>query len=285
MASFQRTPLFEAENSDRYDRQRIIREYQQLKQCNLLVLIDQIIPPGMTFVEELLYQCDPEKPIHLMLASPGGDAETAVRIVRSVQSRCSELTIVIPDMAKSAATILCLGADRLLFGPGGDIGPVDPQLRLADGFASAKDVVESVAEAERRIKDNPATFPLFANLLAQVNMIAVEQARAALDRSSALVREALSSNPRRGAKAVGRLAAKLQTPLIDEPTSHSAVTSCAAAKRFGLPAAEADPSSAEWRLLWGLWARYFDLGAFPAGRTAVYEAETASHVFDRGQRR
>jgi len=54
----------------------------------------------------LLFDCDPNRPLHLLLASPGGDGETAIRMVRSIQARCSELTLIIPDMAKSAATLL-----------------------------------------------------------------------------------------------------------------------------------------------------------------------------------
>ncbi|PIE27438.1 MAG: hypothetical protein CSA58_04290 [Micrococcales bacterium] len=90
-------------------------------------MIDRIFPDNMTYLEELLHPLDCSKPLHVVLASPGGDGETAIRIVRALQARCSELTILLPDMAKSAATILCLGADRIIFGPGGDLGPVDPR--------------------------------------------------------------------------------------------------------------------------------------------------------------
>lgn len=275
--------MFEAQHSERYARQQYIREYQDLTGANLIVMIDQIFPDNMTYLEELLFSCDPTKPIHLMLASPGGDGETAIRIIRSLQSRCSELTMLLPDMAKSAATLVCLGADRLLFGPGGDLGPGDPQMRLGAGsLASAKEIVEAVDEAERRITSNPDTFPLFSSLLSDVNMLMVEQARSALDRSGALVREALQANGRRSPDEVETLAQQLHRPLIEEPTSHSAVIPCDAAAAFGLPATSADPSSEPWRLIWALWTRYFTLGCFPAGQVAVYEGEKASLVMRPG---
>jgi ClpP class serine protease len=128
-----RTPLFEAQHASRYDRQALIRSYEELTDAALIVLIDQIFPEGMTLLEELLFDCDPTKPLHLLLASPGGDGETAIRMVRSIQARCSELTVIVPDMAKSAATLLCLGADKILMGPAGDLGPVDPQFPLPAG--------------------------------------------------------------------------------------------------------------------------------------------------------
>lgn len=277
-AQFSRTPLFIAQHSERYARQDLIRRYQDLTGASLIVMIDQIFPDNMTYIEELLHPLDSSKPLHLMLASPGGDGETAIRIVRALQARCTELTVVLPDMAKSAATILCLGADRLVFGPGGDLGPVDPQMRYPNGtLASAKELVEAVDEAERRITANPETYPLFANLLAEVTMIMVEQARNALARSGALVKEGLAASGRTP-DLVDQLAQALRVPLIEEPTSHSAVISVDAAKEFGLPAEAADIDAEEWGIIWSLWTRYFTIGAFPVGPVAVYEGDRASQI-------
>ena len=274
-----RTPLFEAQHSERYARQQLITNYEEITGADLIVMIDQIFPYNMTYLEELLHNCNPQTPTHLLLASPGGDGETAIRIVRSIQSRCTELSILIPDMAKSAATILCLGADKLIFGPGGDLGPVDPQMRFANGtLASAKEIVEAVAEAEQRITANPNTFPLFANLLSDVNMLMIEEARSALHRSEALVKEALASNSSRTPDEVGVLAANLQSPLIEDPASHSAVIPVGSAQEFGLPAFAADSASDSWQIVWALWTRYFGMGAFPEGNTGIYESKLASHI-------
>jgi len=180
-----------------------------------------------------------------------------------MQLRCKELTVVVPDMAKSAATILCLGAHNILMGPGGDLGPIDPQMIFP-------------GEAEERIRANPGSFPLFASLLSDVNMLMVEQAKAALSRSEALMREALSVQGRTR-EEVDALAAKLKEPLIDAPSSHSAVISVDHATGYGLPAESADVNSEEWRLIWELWTRYFSEGCWPAGQEAIYEGIHASH--------
>ncbi|PID54232.1 MAG: hypothetical protein CSA58_04295 [Micrococcales bacterium] len=119
---------------------------------------------------------------------------------------------------------------------------------------------------------------MFANLLAEVTMIMVEQARFALARSGALVEEALSAATERNCKTVKKLARALQEPLIDEPTSHSAVIGCDAAKSLGLPAVSAKPDSEEWALIWALWTRYDAIGAFPAGLVTGYEGDKASQI-------
>lgn len=274
-----RTPLFTALHSERYARQQLIRTYEATTGANLIVLLDQIFPPNMTYLEELIFDCDKSQPLHVLLASPGGDGETAIRMVRSLQSRCSELTVLVPDMAKSAATLLCLGADRILMGPAGDLGPVDPQFQIGGrSLASAKEIVAAIDEAERRVMESPETYPLFAGLLSDVNMLMVEQARSALDRTEALVREALSCCASRTPQDVDVLTTALKAPLIDEPQSHSAVIDVQAAKKFGLPAEPYDLSSGEWGRVWELWTRYFTLGCWPAGFTGVYEGRRASHI-------
>lgn len=274
-----RSPLFFAENRDRYERQELIRKYETATGANLIIIIDQIFQTNMTILEELLFDCDASKDLHVLLASPGGDGETALRMVRSMQNRCKTLTVVVPDMAKSAATILCLGADRILMGPGGDLGPIDPQMILPNhSLVSAKDIVSAVDEAEERVNKNQGAFPLFASLLSDVNMLMIEQARSALERSSALMKEALGSCPARPSDDVDRLCVSLEPPLIKDPTSHSAVISAEAALGYGLPAETADPQCVEWQMLWALWTRYFALGCWPRGNHAIYEGRRASHI-------
>jgi hypothetical protein len=275
-----RTPLFEAQHSERYVRQELIAEYQRAFDVNLIVVIDQIVPDAVTYLEELLYDLDTDRPLHVLLASPGGDGEVALRMVRAMQLRCTELTVIVPDQAKSAATLMCLGADRILMGPAGDLGPVDPQLPGDTDWnlVSCKDLVRAVAEAEARVIRAPDAYPLFASLLSDVSMVMLEQARSAIDRSESLVREALACAATRTSEEVEALTGRLRGPLIDEPATHSAVVSAPAARRHGLPVELAEPASDRWRLIWSLWVRYVHLGCFPVGQCSVYEGQRASHV-------
>lgn len=273
-----RTPLFAAQHSARYDRQLLIGRYQDLTGARLIVMIDQVFHHGVTLLEELVADADPTKPLHLMLSTPGGDGEVAVRLLRLLQSRCSELTIVIPDMAKSAGTIMCLGADHILMAPMSDLGPVDPQFQVGDRLVGAKEIDRAVASAEERINQAPDSYPLYAGLLADVNMIMVEQARSAMSRSYDLIKEALECASRQSSD-VDSLASALRVPLIDEATNHGATVGPATALGLGLPVIEADLDSVEWKLIWALWTRYFELGAWPAGRRSVYEGRYASQVF------
>lgn len=283
------TPLYTARNADRYARQVMIERYEDLTGAGFVAIIDYIFPANLTYIEELLHDLDGAQPLHVMLASPGGDGETAIRIIRLLQSRCTELTLIVPDLAKSAATLICLGADRLLMGPAGDLGPVDAQLQVGQGrrLTGAKEIVAAVEFAEQRVREagpDSEVMALYAALLEGVDMVIVQEARSASDRDEALVKEALGCASGRTSGEISRLAKKLKKPLITEAKSHSAVFSGEQAKALGLPVAIADPRSEEWQLIWLLWTRYFAMECFPAGFTAVYEGRRASQVLYPDQR-
>ena len=128
------TPLFHAAHADRYARQGLIKQYEKrFGACRLVVLIDVLFPESVTFFEETIFDADPNEDLHLLLDTPGGDGETAVRLVRSAQARCRELTVIVPNQAKSAGTLLLMGAHCILMGPTSDLGPVDPAVPVADG--------------------------------------------------------------------------------------------------------------------------------------------------------
>ena len=107
-----RSPLYEAHNAPRYERQELIREYQKKYQCRLVVVADIIFPESVALFEETLHDADPSQDLHVMLATLGGDGETAIRLIRQAQCRCRELTVIVPDAAKSAGTLFVLGAGR-----------------------------------------------------------------------------------------------------------------------------------------------------------------------------
>ncbi len=277
------TPLYAAEHALRHERQELISQYKKITGANLIVVIDSLTWSSPTFLADLLFDCDAKTDLHILLSSPGGDGEVALRMVRAMQQCCRELTVVVPDMAKSAATILCLGADHILMGPSGDLGPIDPQMIFPDdngnvrAAASAKEIVAAVQEAEQRVTANPESYALFSALLSDVNMLMVEQARTALDRSETLMKEALGAADR-GPEVVKKLSAALKTPLIDTPSSHSAVISVNQAREYGLPVVPADVNGEEWRLIWQLWNRYFDMGCWPNPQNlAIYEGARSSH--------
>ena len=239
-------------------------------------MIGEILNESITFLEDVIYDADRSEDMHLMLASPGGDGEAAVRLARSMQARCRELTVIIPTEAKSAATLLALGAHRIVMAPYSDLGPVDPQLWDGENFVAAKDIIAAVDDAVQKVMDEPATAPIYDRLLDDLTAVAVQEARAALGSSYTLLARDLLSNPDR-TMGEERLYEILKDRLIDLPQSHFDLFSAGDAESVGLRVIEADLHSEEWRILWRLWAMYFTLG--PGRR--IYESRSVSHVLGR----
>jgi len=268
------SPLFHAEQADRYERQALIGRYEELYQCGLVVLIDAIFPNSVTPFEEIIYDNPPNRDLHLMLASPGGDGETAVRLVRAAQARCRELTVIVPDVAKSAATLMALGAHSILMAPASDLGPIDPQFPFPDGsLVAAKDIIAAVDDATAKVQAAPDTYPIHAALLSDVSALMVQQARSELLRTGDLLEEALASNPDRTKTQVATLKKKLRVPLIQRPKTHAAIFNVSDAEKAGLRAAAADLDGEQWQRIWRLWAKYFAMGP-----PRVYEGVRASII-------
>lgn len=259
-ASHARSPLLEAQNSGRYERQALIADYERWTSCRLVVMVGEIFSDSVTFLEEIIHNADSTQDLHLMLASPGGDGEAAVRLARSMQYRCRELTVIIPTEAKSAATLLCLGAHHIVMAPFSDLGPVDPQIWDGQYLVAAKHIVAAVDDAVEKVLDHPNVAPIYQTLLADLDAVVVQEARSALGRSNELLDEALRSNPDRMPAEINALRESLQQRLIDRPQSHGALFNADDAAAAGLPVIKADLSGDEWRLLWRLWARYFVMG-------------------------
>lgn len=69
--------------------------------------------------------------IDFLIISNGGDPITALRIMSLLRERFDRITVLLPYVAYSAATILSLGADEIIMHPYSNLGPVDPQLTIA----------------------------------------------------------------------------------------------------------------------------------------------------------
>jgi hypothetical protein len=70
--------------------------------------------------------------IDVWIESPGGDAHAAYKVFLGLRNRCSTFRIVVPDYAKSAATLFALGADKIFMSPDAELGPLDVQLPHPD---------------------------------------------------------------------------------------------------------------------------------------------------------
>src|SRR5438105_2201812 len=73
--------------------------------------------------------------VDVLLHSSGGDALTAWKLMSILLERFVEVTVIVPAVPFSAATIFALAANQIVMHPHASLGPIDPQIqvRLPDG--------------------------------------------------------------------------------------------------------------------------------------------------------
>lgn len=68
------------------------------------------------------------KILDILIPSPGGSPDAAYRLIKFLRRRYEKVNAIVPLKAKSAATLMCLGADRISMGEFAQLGPVDIQI-------------------------------------------------------------------------------------------------------------------------------------------------------------
>ena len=109
-------------------------------------------------------------PIDILLHSPGGSAEATESIVGLLRDRFSHIRFIIPNVAKSAATMLALSGEQLLMDERSELGPTDPQMLLTtqDGrviAAPAQAIKDQFKTAQDEINADPRNLPSWVPIL------------------------------------------------------------------------------------------------------------------------
>jgi ATP-dependent protease ClpP protease subunit len=69
--------------------------------------------------------------LDLIVVSPGGDGTVAETVLHLCRKYCTKrLRVAIPAFAKSAATLIALGADEIVMGESSELGPIDAQVNV-----------------------------------------------------------------------------------------------------------------------------------------------------------
>lgn len=70
--------------------------------------------------------------VDVWLQSGGGDAHAAYKLFLVLRERCERLRVIVPDYAKSAATLFALGCDEIFMATAAELGPLDVQIPHPD---------------------------------------------------------------------------------------------------------------------------------------------------------
>lgn len=103
-----------------------------------------------------------DKDVMLLLLSSGGSIEPAYQVSTLCKSySLSRFVSIVPRRAKSAATLIAIGADEIHMGALSQLGPIDPQV----GGLPALGVVEAIRRIAELSEEYPGSSEMFAKYL------------------------------------------------------------------------------------------------------------------------
>jgi len=198
----------------------------------------------------------------LVLNSPGGQALAAERIVNVCRAYAGDsFEVMVPHMAKSAATMICLGASCIHMSTTAELGPVDPQVPYKDDkgnehWISADEYVRSYHQlfSEAASGQTPRIEPHLQQL-ARYDARLVEQLKSAqslsADISVRLLKVSMMTR-----KTDDEIRASMDVFLTQQKTSaHGRMITFDEAKSCGLNVVPIDLHSDVWNTLWELYVR------------------------------
>lgn len=134
--------------------------------------------------------------LYLILHSPGGNPDSTKALVYYLRSKFNKINIIVPNMAMSAATMLCCAADKIYMGKHSFLGPIDPQIiyRTKNGLESspAQAILDQFDMAKKECRD-PQNLPVWMPILELYGPSLIVQCRHALDLSKKYVEDWLKS--------------------------------------------------------------------------------------------
>lgn len=260
-----KTPMYQAQNADRYLRQAQIKEMQEKANCRLLCYVSgngaQITRDDVIGFVELLHNVPRGGNIDLLLHTGGGDINIAEKIVfmlRAAVGTEGRFRVIVPDFAKSAGTLIAIAANKILMSDSSELGPIDPQFpkRDSDGTVRWHSVLNYLQGYEticKAVRDNPNDIPANA-MLSKFDPTTLVQFEAVKNRARMLAEQHLNRWMFQKKKATyTKIAGELMD--ITRWPAHGQMISYEDAKEMELEIEYLPPDTQEWRAYWSLYCQ------------------------------
>jgi hypothetical protein len=280
-----KTPMFEALHAGRYHRQEMFRKIQDLTGSPLIAYVcgpDALIERSDTvYFNDLLYRVRVNTGIDLLLHTPGGDIDAAEKLMSILRLRVGvgRLRVIVPDFAKSAGTLMAIGADSIVMSDTSELGPIDPQVTMVDengdrATQSIQAYLDAYAQHSQRLKDDPN------DVVAQLLLNKFEPARIVhFEAVKARAREFAENQLKRMCRDKGNYTL-VAAQLLDTKQwpSHGQVINADAADKLGLTIERLYPDHSLWDACWRLYC--LQRLAVPKSGQKLFESEDASLIVD-----
>lgn len=283
------TPLFYAQEKGRYFRHEFIRKIEAETKRSLIVYFADVRHPNGSIDRDdiapfgdLLQRAGPD--VDLLIHSPGGDIDVAEKIVYMCRSNRKSFRVIVPEYAKSAATLIALAADVILMGYASELGPIDPQIVITtpEGRSvqrPARSFLDGLEAIKQKVKDDGELSPVYYPPLSQLDPALLDYCNKAIKRSREFAIKWLKAHMLRASSDKADKAEKIADRLLDVNTylSHGIVIDHTEAQEIGLAVEFLPPEDNLWKAIWYLYCIYqADLKATRGETAKVFESARVS---------
>lgn len=187
--------------------------------------------------------------IDVVIISHGGDADAAYHIAKLLDSHFQgKITYIIPRFAKSAATLMVCGGNKIIMGEDSELGPLDPQISQSDGSRiSAKSVQSTLELIKKQLNTGDKNGLELAAILAnRINPLVLGEYESTLNIAQEYQKDLLLLRMFSSEEEVAEIIQRFATGY----THHSRVIDCREAKEiFGDNLEVMDSAREEWQLI------------------------------------
>lgn len=202
--------------------------------------------------------------LDLFLYSVGGDTSVPWRIVSLLREFSKEFNVLVPFRAYSAATLLSLGADKIIMTRKGELGPIEPSV------ANEFNPIDPISKTQRLPINVEDVFSYISFVKEKTGIVHQPEIGDAVGALSSQVHPLSIGNVNRQASYIRMISGKLLKSHISPPSDakieetsknlvekiyfHGHGISRAEARELGLNVEDADPQLEE--LMWKLYLEY-----------------------------
>jgi len=215
-------------------------------------------------IEGLLQKIDLSKGLALLINSPGGIGLSAERILNICKSYSGtgDFVAIVPGKAKSAATMICMGASKVYMSKTSELGPIDPQFPIQKDNKRMNvalcNLVQSYKELFEKAENTKGNLQPFLQQLANYDAREIKEFEAAIELAEDVAIRALQSGMMKGTTR-DDIRKKIKIFLTPEETkSHGRSIFIDEAKKCGLKVELMDLKSDLWKLSYELFIRAYN---------------------------
>ena len=149
-------------------------------QADVVAIVSPIVPGlELRLRDAIEALSSKQQSVAVILDTPGGVVEVVERMVTALRSVYREVTVIVPDRAMSAGTILALSADRIMMDHLSCLGPIDPQIEREGKLVPALSYLNQFERLNLKAQDGALTTAEYAllNKLDLGELYQFEQAR------------------------------------------------------------------------------------------------------------